>query len=74
MPCDPTNSGNCVIKFGGVERTIASVVLIANGICFGIMTVLFTTIGRFAGKRKNAEELISLQDPSPTMRTGTSGS
>lgn len=40
-------TGTCLLNFGG-ERPIASVVLIANGICFAVMTLLFTTIGSMA--------------------------
>ncbi|CAD6583982.1 MAG: hypothetical protein TREMPRED_003707 [Tremellales sp. Tagirdzhanova-0007] len=40
-------TGTCLVNFGG-DKPVASVVLIANGISFGIMTVLFTTIGSCA--------------------------
>ena len=43
--CDGT--GVCMLNFGG-EKPIASVVLIANGISFAVMTLLFTTIGSCA--------------------------
>jgi hypothetical protein len=36
-----------MLDFGG-QKSVASVVLIANGISFGIMTLLFTTIGSCA--------------------------
>ncbi|KLT41595.1 MFS general substrate transporter [Cutaneotrichosporon oleaginosum] len=39
---------HCVIKWGGRVRPVASVILIANGISFAIMTLLFTTIGSAA--------------------------
>ncbi|RSH90427.1 hypothetical protein EHS25_001032 [Saitozyma podzolica] len=42
--CD---QGTCMLDFGG-QKSVASVVLIANGISFGIMTLLFTTIGSCA--------------------------
>ncbi|BEI94068.1 uncharacterized protein CcaverHIS019_0605270 [Cutaneotrichosporon cavernicola] len=38
----------CVIRWGGRERSVASVILIANGMSFAIMTLLFTTIGSAA--------------------------
>ena len=38
-------TGDCVIQFGGATRSIASLVLISQGISFAIMTALFTTIG-----------------------------
>jgi hypothetical protein len=38
-------SGDCVLQFGGSPKPIASVALIASGISFGVMTLLFTTIG-----------------------------
>lgn len=37
-----------MIRFAGTERTVASAILIANGIAFGIMTFVFTTIGELA--------------------------
>ncbi|ORY20995.1 MFS general substrate transporter [Naematelia encephala] len=40
-------SGTCMLNFGG-PKTVASVVLISQGISFGIMTLLFTTIGSCA--------------------------
>lgn len=41
----PCGDGTCMIRFAGGERTVASAVLIANGISFAIMTFVFTTIG-----------------------------
>ena len=41
-------SGQCVVKWGGGTKAVASVVLIANGISFAIMTAIFTTIGSAA--------------------------
>ena len=48
MPCTATNADDCVLKFGGKDRSVASIALIANGITFAVMTVLFTTIGSIA--------------------------
>ena len=41
-------SGQCVVQWGGGTKAVASVVLIANGISFAIMTAIFTTIGSAA--------------------------
>jgi hypothetical protein len=38
-------SGQCVVPWGSGTMAVASVVLIANGISFAVMTLLFTTIG-----------------------------
>ncbi|KAG6330358.1 hypothetical protein ID866_8732 [Astraeus odoratus] len=38
-------SGKCVVPWGSGTKSVASVVLAANGISFGIMTIMFTTIG-----------------------------
>ncbi|KAK2459947.1 hypothetical protein APHAL10511_008032 [Amanita phalloides] len=38
-------SGHCVIPWGNGTKAVASVVLIANGISFAIMTAVFTTMG-----------------------------
>ncbi|GMK57198.1 hypothetical protein CspeluHIS016_0400320 [Cutaneotrichosporon spelunceum] len=40
--------GHCVIRWGGRVRSVPSVILIANGMSFAIMTLLFTTIGSAA--------------------------
>lgn len=40
-----TASGQCVLPWMGGTKSIASVVLISNGISFAIMTAIFTTIG-----------------------------
>lgn len=45
MCTSSSTQDECVLAFGGVTRSISSVVLIVNGLCFAIMTVLFTTIG-----------------------------
>ena len=46
-PC-PADADNCVLRFGGKDRPVASVVLISQGITFAVMTVFFTTIGSVA--------------------------
>ena len=38
-----------VLHFVGVDRTINSIVLVANGISFAIQIVLFLVIGSYAG-------------------------
>ena len=38
------------LRFAGRERTINSIVLLANGISFAIQIVLFLVIGSYAGK------------------------
>ncbi|KAG2115812.1 autophagy-related protein 22-like protein [Suillus discolor] len=43
-----TASGQCVVPWGGGTKSVSSVVLIANGISFAIMTAIFTTIGSAA--------------------------
>jgi len=40
-----TPSGPCVLPWGSGTKPIASVVLLANGISFAIMTVILTTVG-----------------------------
>ncbi|KAG2141648.1 autophagy-related protein 22-like protein [Suillus cothurnatus] len=44
----PTTSGQCVVPWGSGTKSVSSVVLIANGISFAIMTAIFTTIGSAA--------------------------
>lgn len=41
-------SGQCVLSWAGGTKAVASIVLIANGISFATMTLLFTTIGSAA--------------------------
>ncbi|KAG6330357.1 hypothetical protein ID866_8731 [Astraeus odoratus] len=41
----PGASGQCVVPWGSGTKSVASVVLVANGISFAIMTAIFTTIG-----------------------------
>lgn len=49
-PIQKGNCGNagCVIPWGSGTRSVASVVLIANGICFAVMTVMFVGLGSAA--------------------------
>lgn len=41
-------TGGCVVPWANGTRSVSSVVLVANGICFTIMTVLFVTLGSAA--------------------------
>ncbi|KXN81849.1 Autophagy-related protein 22-1 [Leucoagaricus sp. SymC.cos] len=41
-------SGQCVLPWAGGTKAVASIVLIANGVSFAIMTLIFTTIGSAA--------------------------
>ncbi|KAF9000299.1 MFS general substrate transporter [Cyathus striatus] len=41
-------SGQCVLSWGHGTKSISSVVLIANGASFAVMTMIFTTIGSAA--------------------------
>ncbi|KAF5363871.1 hypothetical protein D9756_000068 [Leucocoprinus leucothites] len=41
-------SGQCVLPWGGGTKAVASIVLIANGVSFAVMTLIFTTIGSAA--------------------------
>ncbi|OJJ51539.1 hypothetical protein ASPZODRAFT_88026 [Penicilliopsis zonata CBS 506.65] len=43
-----TDSSPCVVSWAGGERSISSVVLIANGLCFTFMTVIFVWLGSAA--------------------------
>jgi hypothetical protein len=49
-PIEKGNCGNtgCVVSWGSGTRSVASVVLIANGLCFAIMTVIFVALGSAA--------------------------
>jgi len=42
------SSGQCVLPWGGGTKAVASIVLIANGVSFAAMTLLFATIGSAA--------------------------
>ncbi|KAF9458495.1 MFS general substrate transporter [Collybia nuda] len=41
-------SGQCVLPWAGGTKAVSSVVLVANGITFAVMTAIFTTIGSAA--------------------------
>ncbi|KAH9062325.1 MFS general substrate transporter [Lactarius vividus] len=45
---DPVSSGRCVLPWGSGTKAVSSVVLVANGTSFAIMTMIFTTIGSAA--------------------------
>lgn len=44
----PDASGQCVLPWAGGTKAVASVVLIANGVSFAAMALIFTTIGSAA--------------------------
>ncbi|KAK0230189.1 MFS general substrate transporter [Armillaria fumosa] len=47
--CDAADaSGQCVVPWGGGTKAVSSVVLVANGVSFAVMTMIFTTIGSAA--------------------------
>ncbi|GIC87084.1 uncharacterized protein Aud_003465 [Aspergillus udagawae] len=46
QPC--TDSSPCVVSWAGGTRSVSSVVLIANGLCFTFMTVIFVWLGSAA--------------------------
>ena len=50
FPIEKGNCGNagCVVAWGSGTKSVASVVLIANGLCFAIMTVIFVALGSAA--------------------------
>ncbi|TCD61408.1 hypothetical protein EIP91_008512 [Steccherinum ochraceum] len=41
-------SGQCVLPWGGGTKAVSSIVLVANGVSFAVMTTIFTTIGSAA--------------------------
>lgn len=43
-----TDSSACVVPWAGGMRSVSSVVLIANGLCFTFMTVIFVWLGSAA--------------------------
>ncbi|KAF7307521.1 Autophagy-related protein [Mycena indigotica] len=43
-----SSSGKCVLPWGGGTKSVTSIVLVANGVSFAIMTAIFTTIGSAA--------------------------
>ncbi|KAG5641511.1 hypothetical protein DXG03_004840 [Asterophora parasitica] len=42
------SSGQCVVPWAGGTKAVSSVVLVANGVSFAVMTAIFTTIGSAA--------------------------
>ncbi|KAJ5643929.1 uncharacterized protein N7484_006436 [Penicillium longicatenatum] len=46
QPC--TDSSACVVPWAGGTRSTSSVILIANGLCFAFMTVIFVWLGSAA--------------------------
>ncbi|BDD56917.1 hypothetical protein MAP00_002332 [Monascus purpureus] len=46
QPC--TDSSPCVVPWAGGTRTVSSVVLVANGLCFTFMTIIFVWLGSAA--------------------------
>ncbi|KAF7432651.1 hypothetical protein PC9H_004593 [Pleurotus ostreatus] len=47
--CDAEGaSGQCVLPWAGGTKAVSSVVLVANGVSFAVMTLIFTTIGSAA--------------------------
>jgi Vacuole effluxer Atg22 like len=48
-PCTAaTSSSACLLPWGRGTKSVSSVVLVANGVSFAVMTALFTTIGSAA--------------------------
>ncbi|KAI8456275.1 autophagy-related protein 22-like protein [Phakopsora pachyrhizi] len=56
------SGGRCVVRWGGRGNTksVSSVVLIANGFAFAIMTLIFTTFGGVADYRNYGRYLLLL--------------
>lgn len=54
------------LRFAGVNRTINSIVLVANGISFAIQIVLFLVIGSYAGNCAQQVQILSWTDSSKT--------
>jgi hypothetical protein len=42
------SSGQCVLPWAGGTKAVSSVVLVANGVCFAVMTAIFTSLGSAA--------------------------
>lgn len=51
-------TGGCVLPWGNGTRSVSSIVLIANGICFAIMTLLFVTLGSLADYGSSAKYIL----------------
>ncbi|KII94730.1 hypothetical protein PLICRDRAFT_33542 [Plicaturopsis crispa FD-325 SS-3] len=47
-PGSTCGTGGCVLPWGSGTKSISSVVLVANGLSFAVMTLIFTTIGSAA--------------------------
>jgi len=45
---DVDASGQCVLPWGSGTKSVSSIVLVANGVSFAVMTAIFTTIGSAA--------------------------
>jgi len=43
-----TSSGQCVLPWAGGTKTVSSIVLVANGASFAVMTAIFTSLGSAA--------------------------
>jgi len=43
-----SSSGQCVLPWGGGTKAVSSVVLVANGVSFAVMTAIFTGLGSAA--------------------------
>lgn len=43
-----SSGGQCVVPWGSGHKSVSSVVLVANGLSFAVMTLIFTTIGSAA--------------------------
>lgn len=53
-----TASGQCILPWMGGTKSVTSIVLIANGISFAIMTVILTTIGSVADYGTNGRWIL----------------
>ena len=42
------SSGQCVLPWAGGTKAVSSVVLVANGVSFAVMTAIFTSLGSAA--------------------------
>lgn len=54
------------LRFAGIDRTINSIVLVANGISFAIQIVLFLVIGSYAGNCAQQVQMSSWTDNGKT--------
>ena len=53
-----TDSGQCVLPWAGGTKPVASIVLVANGIGFAIMAVIFTTLSSVADYGNNGRWIL----------------